>query len=77
MADQRKYQKRQYLVKQKGYSPTEATWEPLVHIKDTTALSDYLQEKKRKKGQIMPEDVTPLVLEGESNPGPKDLEGLW
>ena len=61
VADQRQYQKRQYLVKWKGYSPAEATWEPLVHVKNTTALSDYLQEKKTKQEQIIPEDKTPPI----------------
>ena len=66
VADWRQYQKRQYLIQWKGYSPAEATWEPLVHVKNATALSDYLQKKKMKQGQIIPEDKTPPVSDDEA-----------
>ena len=75
-ADRRRYRKRQYLVYWKGYSPAEATWEPLAHVKDTTALSDYLREKKAKKSQMIPENVTPPVSEKESDSEPEDTGGL-
>ena len=32
-----------------------------MHIKNATALSDYLWRKKAKQGKIIPEDKTPLV----------------
>ena len=33
----------------------------MVYIKNATALSDYLQKKKMKQEQIIPEDKTPLI----------------
>ena len=36
-----------------------------MHVKNATALSDYLQKKKMKQGQIIPEDKTPLVSDDE------------
>ena len=66
VADRRRYRKRQYLVQWKGYSPAEATWEPLAHVKNATALSDYLRKKKTKQGQIIPEDKTPPVSDDEA-----------
>ena len=37
-----------------------------MHVKNTTALSDYLQKKKTKQGQIIPEDKTPPVSDDEA-----------
>ena len=36
-----------------------------MHVKNATALSDYLQKKKTKQGQIIPEDKTPPVSNNE------------
>ena len=32
-----------------------------MHVKNATALSDYLQRKKAKQEKIIPEDKTPLI----------------
>ena len=36
-----------------------------MHVKNATALSDYLWKKKMKQGQIIPEDKTPPVSDDE------------
>ena len=36
-----------------------------MHVKNATALSDYLWEKKIKQRQIIPEDKTPPVSDNE------------
>jgi len=35
----------EFLVKWKGYSPADNTWEPLEHVKDTVALGEFLADE--------------------------------
>ena len=46
------------------------TWEPLAHVKNATALSDYLQGKKPKQGKTIPEDKT-LPVSGSKAESPE------
>ena len=48
----------------------EAMWEPYVYVRDTKALSDYLQGSKAKQGKHVPANTTPPVSDNES----KDTE---
>ena len=50
-----------------------------MHVKNATALSDYLQRKKVKQEKIIPEDKTPLVSDSEeknSEAAPLDRQPL-
>lgn len=44
-AHRRRGRNRQYLIKWRGYSEAETTWEPRSHINDSPLLQEYIEER--------------------------------